>query len=43
MFKPGFQNVVKSEELITTFGGYDRNYKIPENSFSDEENIIFVY
>lgn len=43
MFKPDFENLNKTEEIITSFGGYNKNYKIPENSFSDEENITSDY
>ena len=43
MFKPNINNLNKSEEMISLFGGYDKNYKIPENSFNDESNMTSDY
>jgi hypothetical protein len=43
MYKPGINNLNKTTELITEFGGYNRNFKIPENCFFDEENITSDY
>lgn len=39
MLKPGIENLNKSEEMLMEFAGLNRNYKIPENSFCNEENI----
>jgi len=39
MLKPTIEYINKSEELISSFSGYNKNLKIPENSFYDEENI----
>ena len=39
MYKPVAENLNKTVELITSFGGYNKNFKILENEFSDELNI----
>lgn len=43
MFKPNAENLKANEEIITTFKGYNRNYKIQENEFSDETNMTGDY
>ena len=43
MIKPTINYINKSEELISDFGGYNKNLKIPENCFYDEENICSDY
>ena len=39
MLKPSVEYINKSEELISAFGGYNSNLKIPENCFNNECNI----
>lgn len=43
MYKPSMNELNQSEELISSFGGYNRNLKIPENCFNDEGNITSDY
>lgn len=43
MIKPTINYINKSEELISSFSGYNKNLKIPENCFYDEENICSDY
>lgn len=39
MYKPELENTDRSEELITSFAGFNAGTKIPENAFNYEENI----
>ena len=43
VIKPTINYINKSEEIISEFSGYNRNLKIPENCFYDEENISSDY
>ena len=43
MVKPTITYINKTEELISSFSGYNKNLRIPENAFYDEENICSDY
>ena len=43
MYKPSAETLRVNEEIITSFKGYNRNYKIEENEFSDETNMTGDY
>ena len=43
MYKPNAENLKVNEEILTSFKGYNRNYKIQENEFFDETNMTGDY
>ena len=43
MYKPSAENLRTNEEIITAFNGYNKNFKIQENEFSDETNMTGDY
>ena len=43
MYKPSAENLKTNEENITAFKGYNKNFKIQENEFSDETLMYALY
>ena len=43
MYKPSAENLKINEEIITKFKGFNRNFRIAENEFSDETNMTGDY
>lgn len=43
MYKPSAENLKTNEENITAFKGYNKNFKIQENEFSEETNMTGDY
>ena len=43
MYKPSAENLRTNEEIITAFNGYNKNFKIQENEFSDDKSLNYCF